>query len=63
MLSVFPGRTSTPRQAAIHAVEGKPYAPERLMQPGDVASVVLNALTLPRSAEITDLRVRPLLKH
>ena len=63
VLSVFPGRTSTPRQAAIHAVEGKRYAPERLMQPGDVASVVLSALTLPRSAEITDLRVRPLLKH
>jgi NADP-dependent 3-hydroxy acid dehydrogenase YdfG len=63
VLSVYPGRTSTPRQARIHAIEGKPYHPDRLMQPGDVASVVLNALTLPRTAELTDLQIRPMLKH
>jgi NADP-dependent 3-hydroxy acid dehydrogenase YdfG len=61
--SVYPGRTATPRQAKIHAVEGKPYPPERLMQPDDVASVVRHALTLPRSAELTDVKIRPLLKH
>jgi NADP-dependent 3-hydroxy acid dehydrogenase YdfG len=63
VLSVYPGRTSTPRQARIHEVEGKPYRPERLMQPGDVASVVVNALILPRSAEVTDLRIRPMRKR
>jgi NADP-dependent 3-hydroxy acid dehydrogenase YdfG len=62
VLSVYPGRTSTPRQARIHAIEGKPYLPERLLQPGDIASAVLNALTLPRSAEVTDLRIRSLIK-
>jgi NADP-dependent 3-hydroxy acid dehydrogenase YdfG len=62
VVSVYPGRTATPLQAKIHAIEGKPYAPERLMQPEDVASVVLNALTLPRSTEVTDLMVRPMLK-
>jgi NADP-dependent 3-hydroxy acid dehydrogenase YdfG len=44
-------------------VEGKAYAPERLMQPEDVASVVLGALTMPRSTEVTDLMVRPMLKQ
>jgi len=63
VVSVYPGRTATPRQAKIHAIEGKPYPPERLMQPEDVASVVLNALTLPRSTEVTDVKVRPMLKH
>ena len=63
MVSVYPGRTATPLQAKIHAVEGRPYAPERLMQPEDVASVVLNALTLPRTAELTDVKVRPMMKH
>jgi NADP-dependent 3-hydroxy acid dehydrogenase YdfG len=63
VVSVYPGRTATPRQAKIHAIEGKPYPPERLMQPEDVASVVLNALTLPRSTELTDVKVRPMLKH
>jgi NADP-dependent 3-hydroxy acid dehydrogenase YdfG len=63
VVSVYPGRTATPRQAKIHAIEKKPYPPERLMQPEDVASVVLNALTLPRSTELTDVQVRPMLKH
>ena len=63
VVSVYPGRTATPLQATVHATEGKPYTPERLMQPEDVASVVLNALTLPRTTEVTDLMVRPMLKH
>jgi NADP-dependent 3-hydroxy acid dehydrogenase YdfG len=63
VVSVYPGRTATPLQAGIHAIEGKAYDPERLIQPEDVASVVLSALTLPRSTELTDLMVRPMLKH
>ena len=45
---------ATTRQARIHALEGKPYFPDRLLQPEDVADVVLNVLTLPRSAEVFD---------
>jgi NADP-dependent 3-hydroxy acid dehydrogenase YdfG len=63
VVSVYPGRTATPRQAKIHTIEEKAYAPERLMQPEDVASVVLSALTLPRTGELTDVKVRPMLKH
>lgn len=62
VLSIFPGRTATPLQAKIHEMEGKPYHPESLMQPEDVASVVINALSLPRSAEVTDINVRPFAK-
>jgi NADP-dependent 3-hydroxy acid dehydrogenase YdfG len=62
VVSVYPGRTATPLQATIHEIEGKAYAPDRLMQPVDVASVVLGALALPRSTEVTDLMVRPMLK-
>jgi len=62
VLSVFPGRTATPLQAAIHAEESKPYRPERLLQPEDVAAAVVNALALDRTAEVTDLRVRPMQK-
>jgi NADP-dependent 3-hydroxy acid dehydrogenase YdfG len=63
VVTIYTGRTATPRQAKIHAIEGKPYAPERLMQPEDVASVVLNALTMPRTTEVTDVKVRPMEKH
>ena len=62
VLSVFLGRTASPMQAAVHRVEGKTYAPELLVQPEDVASVVLNALSLPRSAEVIDVTIRHSLK-
>lgn len=62
VLSVFPGRTATPLQAIIHETEGKPYYPERLMQPEDVAAAVISALSLPRSAEVTDISLRPFAK-
>lgn len=60
VLSVYPGRTATPQQAAIHAAEGKPYRPERLLQPEDVADVVVHALTVARTAEVTDISIRPM---
>ena len=62
VLSVFPGRTATPMQEAVHRSEGKPYFPERLLQPEDVAAMVLAALALPRTAEVTDLMIRPMMK-
>lgn len=62
VLTVFPGRTATPRQARIFAQEGRPYTPERLVQPEDIATMVLAALKLPRTAEVTHLTIRPMLK-
>jgi NADP-dependent 3-hydroxy acid dehydrogenase YdfG len=60
VMSVFLGRTATPMQAGVHKMERKEYHPERLLQPEDVASVVVHALSLPRSAEVTDIHIRPL---
>ena len=60
---VHPGRTATPRQQAIHAQEGRLYAPDRLMQPSDVATMVLCALSLPRTAEVTEISIRPMFKN
>jgi NADP-dependent 3-hydroxy acid dehydrogenase YdfG len=62
VLSVYLGRTATEMQARIHEGEGKRYQPELLLQPADVASVVVNALRLPRTAEVTDLHIRPMIK-
>ena len=62
VLSIYPGRTASPMQAAVFKMEGREYRPELLMQPEDLASVVINALALPRSAEVTDINVRPLIK-
>lgn len=62
VISIFPGRTASPMQEAIHALEGRAYEPGRLMQPDDVASMLVAALNLPRTAETTDLFVRPMQK-
>jgi NADP-dependent 3-hydroxy acid dehydrogenase YdfG len=59
---VFPGRTATARQERIHGWEGKPYRPELLLQPEDIASIVLAAINLPRTAEVTELTIRSMAK-
>jgi NADP-dependent 3-hydroxy acid dehydrogenase YdfG len=62
VLSLFLGRTVSDRQRAIFAMEGRPFAPERLIQPEDVAEAVLAMLRLPRTVEATQLALRPLQK-
>ncbi|MBS3933850.1 MAG: SDR family oxidoreductase [Truepera sp.] len=59
VLSVYPGRTASPMQEAVHRMEGRAYQPERLVQPVDVAEQVVAALRLPRRAGVTDLSIRP----
>jgi NADP-dependent 3-hydroxy acid dehydrogenase YdfG len=63
ILSVFPGRTATERQRAIYAQEGREYVPDQLLQPQDIGQTVAALLSLPRTAEVTDLWIRPAVKH
>lgn len=60
VFSIYPGRTATPMIQALCESEGKPYQPELLLQPEDVAQVVLNALQMPRTAEVTNIEILPL---
>jgi NADP-dependent 3-hydroxy acid dehydrogenase YdfG len=62
VMSLFLGRTASERQRAIFAAEGRPYPPERLIQPADVAVLVLSLLRLPRTSEVTDILLRPMQK-
>ncbi|MCM0619208.1 SDR family oxidoreductase [Nocardioides bruguierae] len=57
--SVYPGRTDTPMQEAVHAHEGKEYEPARWIRPQTVADAVLHVLDLPGDAQVPDLPVRP----
>jgi NADP-dependent 3-hydroxy acid dehydrogenase YdfG len=59
VLSIHPGRTATPLQATLCELENKPYRPEDLMQANDIATVIISALSLPRTAEVTEIRMRP----
>jgi NAD(P)-dependent dehydrogenase (short-subunit alcohol dehydrogenase family) len=58
--SVFCGRTATPLQRRIFAMEGRAYSPEFLSQPEDIAQAVSAALKLGPHSEITDIRIRPM---
>lgn len=59
VVSIYPGRTASPMQARVHELEGREYEPERFVQPESVAAMVLAALSLPPTAAVTDLSVRP----
>lgn len=62
VLSIFLGRTATEMQAKACKIEGRDYHPELLIQPEDVAAMIISALCLPPTAEVTEIRMRPLLK-
>jgi NADP-dependent 3-hydroxy acid dehydrogenase YdfG len=62
VLSVFPGRTATPRMERLFREESRVYRPKLLLQPEDVALMVIHALKMPRTAEVTDISIRPMLK-
>ena len=62
VMSVYPGKTASFMQKRAHALAGKPYNAAHLMQPEDVAQMVLSVLALPKTAEMTDLHIRPMKK-
>lgn len=62
VLNVFPGKTATPRTGRLMRESGQPYRPENLLQPESVAAMILSALSLPRTAEVTEIHVRPAIK-
>jgi NADP-dependent 3-hydroxy acid dehydrogenase YdfG len=60
--SIYPGNTDTAMQNSIQDYTRRRVESAYLLQPEDVASVVLHALLMPRTAEITDIHVRPFRK-
>lgn len=59
VISVFPGNTATAMQEQVCRQAGKPYDPDAMLRPDDVAAAVVDALALPPTAEVTDLHIRP----
>jgi NAD(P)-dependent dehydrogenase (short-subunit alcohol dehydrogenase family) len=59
VMSVFPGRTATPMQEEVHRLEGREYDPRVFLQPQDIASQVVAGIDLARTADVTDLILRP----
>jgi short-subunit dehydrogenase len=59
VLSVFPGRTASQMQEEVHRIEQRPFVPESLLQPRDIAEIVVKSLELAATAEVTDIHIRP----
>lgn len=59
VLSIYPGRTNTPRMERVFAHEGRRYEPENLLQPDDIAAFVVFTLGMPNTVEMTDIKLRP----
>lgn len=62
VISIYLGRTATPMQRAVHEHEGRVYRPELLLRIDDVVDVVLAALSVPPTGEVTDVALRPIAK-
>jgi NAD(P)-dependent dehydrogenase (short-subunit alcohol dehydrogenase family) len=58
VLSVFAGRTATPMQQELLRMEGRPYNPAHLVEPKELATIVVDALQM-QSAEIKEINLRP----
>ena len=58
VLSAFPGRTASPMQERVRALEGQPYRAQDYMQPEDVAGMVIRALEVDRRAGVHELNIR-----
>jgi NADP-dependent 3-hydroxy acid dehydrogenase YdfG len=53
------GRTATPLQEQIFLAERRDYTPERLIQPQDIAELVVRVLALPRRTQMMDMTIWP----
>lgn len=66
VLSVFCGKTATEMQRRIYESRGEAALYERIegdiMRPEDVAEFITAAVSLPRTAEVTEFSIRPLKK-
>ena len=59
VLTIHPARTATPLIETVFALEGRDFDPQLLLQPSDIARIVLEALNLAKTAELTNVSLRP----
>ncbi|MFC6154638.1 SDR family NAD(P)-dependent oxidoreductase [Nocardioides yefusunii] len=57
--TLYPGQTATPMLAHNTAVVGIAWEPERYIQPGELAALIVSLLGAGASLQLTDVAVRP----
>lgn len=61
VLSIYPGQTASAMQKKLYKEKALTYQPERLLQPEDISDIIICSLMLPRTAEVTEIYIRPML--
>jgi hypothetical protein len=51
-------RTATPMQQKVHRFEGREYHADSFMGPAQVASTIMHAIEMPRSATVPEISIR-----
>jgi NADP-dependent 3-hydroxy acid dehydrogenase YdfG len=59
VITLHVGRTATPLQERIFAAEGRCYTPDVLIQPEDLADLVVSAIALPKRTQVATLVIWP----
>ncbi|WP_217420854.1 SDR family oxidoreductase [Novacetimonas pomaceti] len=59
ILNIYPGRTQTPMQREVLRTEGRPDAVIPMLQPHDIAEIIMGCISFSRRADITDIVIRP----
>ena len=62
VVNIYAGRTATNMQVTVHTFEKRVYDEAYLLSPRDVATSVVHCLSMPRTAEVTDIHLRPMRK-
>ncbi|MCC6142249.1 MAG: SDR family NAD(P)-dependent oxidoreductase [Candidatus Hydrogenedentes bacterium] len=59
VITLYPGKVATPMQEQLQEQAGRPYFPDQLTQAQDVAELVLTALRMPPTTELSDVIIQP----
>jgi len=59
VINIIPGQTATKMLQNLYKLNNKIYLSEILIQPEDIANTVIYTLSLPKTAEIIELYIRP----
>jgi NAD(P)-dependent dehydrogenase (short-subunit alcohol dehydrogenase family) len=66
VLSIYCGKTATEMQQRIYRDRGQASRygeiEDHILQPDDVAAIIVSTVALPQTAEVTDIQIRPLMK-
>ena len=60
VFTLYPGRTASPTQEKYCKLDGILYEPDLMIQPEQIANLLVVTLNMPRNVEITDTTIRPM---